>query len=197
MKHALKILLSLLLIAVFALPIIAQGEARWRKNMILIYVPDHEYEPMMTSAFKEWEGKLKQKLQFYNYRASKLTNQKDSQAIVDIDVKFGLISGEDVKNSGTVSLSQAGSGAIRHATITIVLKQDEELLNDVEAKKKNDEEIKTIMLQQIGKAIGLSTSQNPQSVMYEKIQENQQITSQDVENVFILYHWPYYKPLKK
>ena len=197
MKNALKIFLSLLLIAVFALPIIAQGEARWRKNMILIYVPDHEYEPMMTNAFKEWEGNLKQKLQFYNYRASKLTNQKDSQSIIDIDVKFGSISGEDVKNSGTVSLSQAGSGAIRHATITIVLKQDEELLNDVEAKKKNDEEIKTIMLQQVGKAIGLSTSQDPQSVMYEKIQENQQITPQDVENVFILYHWPYYKPLKK
>lgn len=197
MKNALKIFLSLLLIAVFALPIIAQGEARWRKNMILIYVPDHEYEPMMTNAFKEWEGNLKQKLQFYNYRASKLTNQKDSQSIIDIDVKFGSISGEDVKNSGTVSLSQAGSGAIRHATITIVLKQDEELLNDMEAKKKNDEEIKTIMLQQVGKAIGLSTSQDPQSVMYEKIQENQQITPQDVENVFILYHWPYYKPLKK
>ena len=197
MKNALKIFLSLLLIAVFALPIIAQGEARWRKNMILIYVPDHEYEPMMTNAFKEWEGNLKQKLQFYNYRASKLTNQKDSQSIIDIDVKFGSISGEDVKNSGTVSLSQAGSGAIRHATITIVLKQDEELLNDVGAKKKNDEEIKTIMLQQVGKAIGLSTSQDPQSVMYEKIQENQQITPQDVENVFILYHWPYYKPLKK
>ena len=196
MKNALKILLSLLLIAVLAVPIMAQGEARWRKNMILIYVPDHEYEPMMTNAFKEWEGKLRQKLQFYNYRASKLTNQKDSQAIIDIDVKFGSISGDEAKNGGFVSLQQAGSGAIRHAEITIVLKEDEKLLSDVEAKKKNDEEIKTIMLKQVGKAIGLGISQNPQSVMYDEIQENQVITPQDIENVFVLYNWPYYRPLK-
>lgn len=196
MKNVLKIFFSIFFLLIFSLPMMAQGNARWRKNMILIYVPDHEYNSMMTSAFKEWESNLKQKLQFYNYRASKLTNQKDSQAIIDIDVKFGSISGEDVKNSGTVSLSQAGSGAIRHATITIVLKEDEELLNDAEAKKKNDEEIRTIMLQQVGKVIGLSTSQDPQSVMYNEVQENQQITAQDVENVFVLYNWPYYRPLK-
>lgn len=196
MKNALKIFFSLVLVMVFALPLMAQEGARWRKNMILIYVPDHEYEPMMTSAFKVWEGNLRQKLQFYNYRASKLTNQKDSQALIDVDVKFTSVSGEDAKNSGSVSLQQAGSGAIRHAEITIVLKQDEELSNDAEAKKKNDAEVKTIMLQQVGKAIGLGASQNPQSVMFEKVQENQQITPEDVEKVFILYHWPYYRPLK-
>jgi len=198
MKNALKIFLGLLLIMIFALPNFAQGNARWRKNMILIYVPNHEYESMMTSAFKEWESNLKQKLQFYNYRASKLTNQKDSQAIIDIDVNFSSISGEDAKNSGSVSLQQAGSGAIRHASITIVLKElDEETVADPEVKAKNEAEIKTIMLQQVGKSIGLGMSENPQSVMYKEIQDDQQITQEDIDNVFVLYNWPVYRPLKR
>ena len=196
MKNVLKTLFGLLLLVVLAIPTLAQEGARWRKNMILIYVPDHEYNSMMTSAFKEWEGNLKQKLQFYNYRESKLTNQKDGQTLVDIVVKFDSVKGEEAKNSGSVSLSQAGSGAIRRAEVTIVLKEDEKLLDDEEAKEKNDKEIKTIMLQQVGKVIGLTTSENPQSVMYKEVQENQQILSEDVEKVFTLYHWPYYRPLK-
>ena len=197
MKNALKFFLSFVFVVIFSLPNSAFAETRWRKNMLLIYVPQHEYEAKMNSAFKDWESRLRQKIQFYNTRLSKTAAQKENLNLVDIEVAFQTSSGEYAENAGMVNCNLAGSGAFRYAQIVIVLKElDDATKADPVAMKKNEEEIYTIMLRQVGKALGLADSPDPNSVMHEIVGENQTITQQNIDDMFTLYRWPVYRPLK-
>lgn len=191
---ALKIILGFIFALMLALPVLAGGH--WKKNMLLVYVPEHEYSPMMNKAFKDWEGRLHQKIQFYNSRFSTTAARKDDINLVDIEVKFVEISGgEEVHNSGSTTFNSAQSGNFRHAVIVIELSQDEKFKQDAQAKAKNDEEIYRIMLHEVGRVLGLTSSSNSQSVMYDKIEEGQTILPEDIENIYNLYNWPMYKPL--
>lgn len=193
---ALKIILGFLFVVALALPVLAGGH--WKKNMLLIYVPEHEYSAMMNKAFKDWEGRLHQKIQFYNSRFSTTAARKDDINLVDIEVKFVEISGgEEAKNAGSTTFNSAQSGNFRHAVIVIELKQDEKFQKDAQAKAKNDDEIYRIMQHEVGRVLGLTSSANPQSVMYDKIEEGQTILPEDIENLYHLYNWPIYKPLSK
>ena len=196
MKRVVEIVLSICLICFFALPSYSTDATKWKKNMLLIYIPEHEYALMMNQAFGEWQGKIRQKMQFYTTKFVKSTNIKDNDNLIDINVNFRTVNGENAQNTGSTSLTLGRTGSIRKAEIYIYIKEDAIHLQDVEAMKKHQEEVYSIMLQQVGKSLGLTSSQNPQSVMCQELQEGQTILSEDIESLYNIYNWAVYRPLK-
>jgi len=188
-----KIILGLLLTVVISLPVMADS-VKWKKNMLLIYVPQDEYAPQMKNAFAEWQSKLRQKIQFYNSHITKSDTVKEDVNLNDIVVRFERVQGEDAKNEGSTTLVQMGSGAIKHADIVIKIKEPGEA-EDANTKANNEKEISIIMQRQVGKALGLADSENIDSVMYNEVGLNQTILQEDVVRFFNQYNIPYYKPL--
>lgn len=179
----LKIILGFCLMLGLGFGGLAQAEMHWNKNMPMVYVPaENEYTDLMLKAFGEWEAKFDRKIQFI-----KTTFYRDVR-LTEIEVQFNKVSGEGARNSGNTTI-QGQSNIIRHGTIVINTKFDEEIEKDPEKKAKNTEEIYRIMLHEVGKVMGLNSSANPKSVMYDKIEEGQEILDEDVENVYLLYGW--------
>ena len=196
MKQILKLILSLCLLNILAFSSIANEGTKWKKNMLLIYVPEHQYATMMNDAFADWQGRLKQKMQFYSTKYVKSSNVKENESLVDISVQFGSVVSDDAENKGTTNLVLGRTGAIRKANIFIEIKEDPTLVQDPVKFAENEEEIYRIMLQQVGRSLGLTSSQNPNSVMNDEIQKGQIILPEDVEKLYNLYNWPAYRPLK-
>lgn len=183
-----KIILGLLLLCLLMLPACAQNE-RWKKNMLLVYIPDN-VQPctaLMNNAFSEWQANQKQKIQFLRTRVSR------DIPISDIEVRFNSVSGEDAKNFGQTDLATYQSGSIKHGVITINYKDDV----PPELAEANNAEIYRVMLHEVGLVVGLTPSNNTQSVMYNDIKEGQKILPEDIENLYTLYGWPLYRPAKK
>ncbi len=179
----LKIILGLCLVLGLGLHGVAQAAMHWNKNMPMVYVPaDNEYTDLMLKAFGEWEGKFNRKIQFI-----KTTFYRDLR-LTEIEVQFNQVGGEGAQNSGNTTV-EGSSDIIRHGTIVINTKFDEEIEKDPEKKAKNTEEIYRIMLHQVGRVMGLESSTNPKSVMYDKIEDGQTILDEDVQNVYALYGW--------
>lgn len=181
---ALKILLGLFLLAgLFCTQVFAQEPTHWNKNMLLVYMPEgNEYTPMMSKAFIEWEGKFARKIQFIQ-----TTFERDVR-LAEIEVKFNQVSGEEAKNSGSTVLT-GQTNTYRHGTITINTLYNEEIEKDPAKKAQNDAEIYRIMLHEVGKVMGLPSSENPQSVMNDKIVDGQTILQEDIDKVYELYGW--------
>ncbi len=178
-----KIIVGMLLLAGLSTPVFAEG-MHWNKNMVMVYVPQQEnYSPQITRAFREWEGRLGRKIQFFQ-----TSNPRDAR-LVEIEVQFNQVSGEGAKNSGSTNL-QGQTNAFRHGNIVINAVYDEEIEKDAAKKAKNDEEIYRIMLHEVGKVIGLQSSSNSKSVMADKIEEGQTILEEDIDNIYQIYGWP-------
>lgn len=180
-----KIILGLFLLLGLAVPAFAevrQNVPHWNKTLLMAYMQEgSEYAPLMQQAFKEWQGHLPRKLQFY------FTSLERDIRLVEIDVQFNRVTGENAKNSGSTSLD--GQNYFRHASIVINTIYDEEIENDPAKKAKNEEEIYTVMLQQVGKVLGLQTSSNETSVMFAEPKEGQKILQEDIDNVYRIYGW--------
>ena len=71
----------------------------------------------------------------------------------------------------------------------VILFNNEEIEKDPAKKAKNDAEIYRIMLHEVGKVMGLPSSENPQSVMNDKIVDGQTILQEDIDKVYELYGW--------
>lgn len=180
---ALKILLGLFLLIGLGVQVFAQEPTHWNKNMLLVYIPENnEYSAPMTKAFREWEGKFSRKIQFI------ITNFSRDVRLAEIEVQFNQVSGEGAKNTGATMLS-GKTNTYRHGTVVITTLYDEEIEKDPVKKAKNDEEIYRIMMHEVGKVMGLPSSENPQSVMNDKIIEGQAILQEDVDKVYELYGW--------
>lgn len=180
---ALKIILGVCLLSALSMPVLAEG-MHWNKNMVMVYVPqDEAYASQISRAFKEWEGRLGRKIQFFQ-----TSNPRDVR-LVEVEVQFNQVSGEGAKNSGSTSL-QGQTNAFRHGNIVINAIHDEEIEKDPVKKAKNEEEIYRVMLHEVGKVIGLQSSSNPKSVMADKIEEGQSILPEDIDNIYEIYGWP-------
>lgn len=180
---ALKILLGLFLLIGLSMQVFAQEPTHWNKNMLLVYLPEgNEYTPMMSKAISEWEGKFSRKIQFIQ-----TTFSRDVR-LAEIEVKFNQVTGEEAKNSGSTVLT-GQTNTFRHGTITINTLYDEEIEKDPAKKEKNNEEIYRIMLHEVGKVMGLPSSQNEMSVMCDEIKDGQTILQEDVDKVYELYGW--------
>ena len=172
-----------LLIALFlALPSVA-GALHWNKNMIMVYMPaDNEYTPMMQNAFKAWEGRFERKILYI------MTTFYRDVRLADIEVRLNPVTGEGAKNSGNTSLTPAAD-FIRHGLITINYINDEEIQSNPQKKAENDAQIYRIMQHEVGKVMGLQNSGNEKSVMFDKIEAEQSILDEDIENIYLLYGW--------
>ncbi len=180
---AFKIILGLFLLIGLSMQVFAQEPTHWNKNMLLVYIPDgNEYTPMMSKAFVEWEGKFSRKIQFIQ------SNFYRDVRLAEIEVKFNQVTGPEAKNSGATLLS-GKTNTYRHGEITINTLYDEEIENDAAKKALNNEEIYRIMLHEVGKVMGLPSSNNPQSVMNDEIIAGQSILQEDVDKVYELYGW--------
>lgn len=178
-----KIIVGLLLLSGLSMPVLAEG-MHWNKNMVMIYVPQNvDYAPQISRAFREWESRLGRKIQFFQ-----TSNPRDLR-LVEVEVQFNQVSGEGAKNTGSTTL-QGQTNAFRHGNIVINAVYDEEIEKDPVKKAKNDEEIYRVMLHEVGRVIGLQSSSNPESVMFDKIEAGQTILPEDIDNIYQIYGWP-------
>lgn len=179
----LKILLGLFLLIGLGAQVLAQEPTHWNKNMLLVYIPEgNEYSVPMAKAFREWEGKFSRKIQFI------ITNFNRDIRLAEIEVQFKQVTGEGAENSGNTTLT-GQTNTYRHGTVVINTLYDEEIEKDPVKKAKNDEEIYRIMMHEVGKVLGLPSSDNPQSVMNDKIEDGQTILQEDVDKVYERYGW--------
>lgn len=180
---ALKIIFGLFLFIGLGMQVFAQEPTHWNKNMLMVYIPqDSEYSGAMAKAFREWEGKFSRKIQFI------ITNFNRDVRLAEIEVQFRQVSGEGAENSGSTTLT-GQTNTYRHGTIVITTVYDEEIEKDPLKKAQNEEEIYRIMLHEVGKVMGLPSSDNGKSVMNDEIQAGQSILQEDVDKVYELYGW--------
>lgn len=180
---AIKILLGLFLLIGLTLQVFAQEPTHWNKNMLMVYIPEgNEYSTPMAKAFREWEGQFSRKIQFI------ITNFSRDVRLAEIEVRFNQVTGEGAKNSGSTTLS-GQTNTYRHGTVVINTLYDAEIEKDPVKKAANDKEIYRIMMHEVGKVMGLPSSENPKSVMNDKIEDGQSILPEDVDKVYELYGW--------
>lgn len=180
----LKIILGLFLFLGFSFPVLAEPATapHWNKNLLMVYMPsDSEYSATMQRAFREWQGNLPSKIQFYT------TSSERDKRLVEIDVTFNVLEDAKAKNSGSTVLD--GSVNYRHGSIVINAVSNPEIEKDPKLKALNDEEIYAVMLREVGRVLGLPLSSNPQSVMNAEFATGQKILPEDVKSVCEIYGW--------
>lgn len=177
-----KILLLFCLVVLYIFSFSSMAQAISRKlanpNYIKTYIqPNHKNTVMMKHAFAEW---------------SRLTNNKfvfhyvTSPRVAKIDVYFvkKIDTGNNEGLDRAIGLTR-GLGTntrIAHATIYIAdYTQDGRTLSR--------DEVYTVMLHEIGHAIGLEHSNDPGSVMFPGVNVIQEIAKKDLLNLKKLYGW--------
>lgn len=177
-----KILTLFLLIVVYIFSFIGIADAASRKlanpRYIKTYIqPNHKYTVMMKHAFAEWTRLTNKKFVFHYV---------SSPNVAKIDVYF--VKKIDTMNQRNLDRAiglTKGTGTntrITHAVIYIAdLTQD--------GRKLNRDEIYTVMLHEIGHAIGLEHSNDPESVMFPGVNVIQEISKKDLNTLKRLYGW--------
>lgn len=144
----------------------------WNKNTLTVYIPkDNAYSSMMQRAFQKWQDKSYKQL-YFNYV---------EKTPADIEVKFDeKIDGTDANNIGEYSITIKGGNIVK-AEIIIVS----------DAGKYSKDLIYTVMLHEIGHALGLSDSPRNLGIMHSPVNETQDIISNDIIKLFRLNGWSY------
>lgn len=157
-----------------SLPSFAVGDNgySWAKNTLTVYIPaDNDYSGMMQRAFQKWQDKSYGQLKF-----SFITKTP-----ADIEVDFPeKTNGTDVGDLGEYAVTIKG-GSISKAEIFIV----------PNPKKYSQDMIYTVMLHEIGHALGLPDSNRNLGIMHSPVDEKQDITSNDIIKLFRLNGWSY------
>ena len=176
MEMAKKILVSLLIIFTgiffFGLKSSAIGNygPNWKKQIIKVYIQQDSYSDMMKRAFQKWVEKCNGRLKF-DY----VTNPP-----ADIEVNFGDETDGTDGEIGSYALTIKG-GNITKAQITIAPNPE----------KNSNNLIYTVMLHEIGHALGLHDSSRKLGIMSTPVTENQDIINTDLLRLFHLNGWTY------
>ena len=142
----------------------------WEKPVIQVYIPQNEYAGMMLQAFQTWANKCNGRLNFQYVLSSP----------ADIEVEFADKTDGTDGDIGSYSLTIKG-GTITKATITIAPNPQENSQNL----------IYTVMLHEVGHALGLKDSFRKLGIMSTPVLETQEIVNTDILKLYHLNGWTY------
>lgn len=144
----------------------------WNKKNLTVNIPkDNSYSGMMQRAFKKWQDNSYGQLTFT------FTDEGDA----DIYVTFGdKTDGTDVGDLADYDITIRG-GSIVKAQINIV----------PDSKKYSNDMIYTVMLHEVGHALGLADSKRNLGIMHTPVNEKQDIIPNDIIKLFRLNGWSY------
>ena len=169
-------LLVILFFGIFLMPVAsfaADDEGfNWAKGNLSVYIPkDNSYSGMMTRAFKKWQDNS------YGH----LTFTFIDKTPADIEVNFPKkTDGSDVGDLGSYSLLIKG-GHIVKATIDMV----------PDSNKYSKDMIYTVMLHEVGHALGLIDTKRNLGIMHTPVNEKQDIIQYDIFKLFRLNDWSF------
>lgn len=142
----------------------------WTKQVIKVYIADDSYTGMMQRAFQKWVEKSNSRLKF----------EYVTTPPADIEVDFADETDGTDGDIGCYSLTIKG-GAITKANI-IIAPNPTQNSNNL---------IYTVMLHEIGHALGLNDSSRKLGIMSTPVTENQDIINTDMLRLFHLNGWTY------
>lgn len=155
----------------------AADSIRWRNpKRINVYIPQHQRTIMMKHSLEEWTRKTNKKIIFYYV---------DYPSKADIEIQFvdkiGKVAGAD-RAIGVTQSKYSGKYFIK-STIQIASRSPEN-------KKLGDDAVYTVMLHEVGHAIGLlEHSPDKLSIMHAIEDDRQEISKSDLERLQKLYGW--------
>lgn len=175
MREIVKRLFLVFLFLVIAVPAaLSLGIARWTyPTKIKTYIPvNNKRTVMMKHAFQEWTRKTNNKVVFVY-----VSDPKNAQ----IEVKFVKVIPNADREIGLTKSRFIGN-AYSHADIYIAE-------NTVSGRQLSNDNVYTVMLHEIGHAIGLPHSGNILSIMYPSEDDRQEIRAIDLEMLSDIYKW--------
>lgn len=147
----------------------------WTKTPIDVYIPkDEKYSSMMERAFSKWQNMSFEQLKF------NFVTEKTEDTNIDIEVKFGTETDGTDGDLGSYSLTVKG-GEIKKAEIIIV----------PDDKNYSQNMIFTVMLHEIGHALGLRDTKRNLGIMHSPVNETQDIITNDIFKLYQLNGWSY------
>lgn len=142
----------------------------WEKSLIKVYIPQDTYSGMMKRAFQKWEEKCNGRLIF----------EYVTELPADIEVEFSDKTDHTDGDIGSYALTIKG-GTITKATITMAPKPEENSNNL----------IYTVMLHEVGHALGLKDSSRKLGIMSTPVVETQDIVNTDILKLYHINGWSY------
>ncbi len=145
----------------------------WVKNKITVHLPKDDRANSMKKAFNTWTDASDGKLQF---------SYIESEKMADINVKFTDVVNNSEDPIGSCTLKTSGL-EIQKAEINIATKSKQ-------AKKYSRNYIYTVMLHEVGHALGMQNSPRKRtSIMHSPINEDQDILISDKRTLYRNYGW--------
>ena len=142
---------------------------------IMVYIPKHEDNAKMKQAFGEWTKATNGKITF-KFISSPRTAQ------IRVFFVDTLINDDNESAVALASSRKVATGAIKRTDIQIGQRAKFK-----GAENLTEQEEYETMIHEIGHALGLGHTKNPESVMYPTVGENRKITQEDIDLIYQIY----------